>query len=58
VLLTCTWQQDSDQSTPEVNPLVAQESGNTVAEAERIILSAHEQSMSGSEQGTISLLGL
>jgi hypothetical protein len=31
--------------------LVAKESGNTVAEAERIILSAHGQSMSGSEQG-------
>ena len=42
--------QDADQSTSEGNPLVAKEKTNTVAEAKRNILSAHGQSMSGSEQ--------
>jgi hypothetical protein len=42
--------QDSDQSTSETNPLVAKEKTNTVAESKADILSAHGQSMSGSEQ--------
>jgi hypothetical protein len=46
------FKQDPDQSTAEDNPLIAKARPNTGAEANWIVLFAHGQSVSGSEQSS------